>query len=151
LPHSVTIRSLRSPRPRRSQIKVASPLSSVILSHVRETARTARVLAPLRKLVPVRPLINSTRFIDTFDRSVCHDEPRATSDQYPKRPIHRCHPRDRRLYAILPQCSATNSAYLDEFFTWKFKFELNDGCLGILPPSRPGHIKWQIWRHYRPT
>jgi hypothetical protein len=29
----------------------------------------------------------------------------------------------------LPQCSTADSAYLDEFFTWKFKFELNDGCL----------------------
>jgi len=48
-----------------------------------------KVVTPSRKIVPVRPLINSTRSIDTFDSSVCHDEPRATSNQYPKKPIHR--------------------------------------------------------------
>ena len=31
---------------------------------------------------------------------------------------------------FLPQCSTADSAYPDEFsLTWKFKFELNDGCL----------------------
>ncbi len=29
----------------------------------------------------------------------------------------------------------------------EIKFELNDGCLGMYPLSRPGHIKFQIRRH----
>ena len=77
----------------------------------------ARVIIPFRKIDPVRPLINT---IDTFDSSACHDEPRGTSNQYPKRPIHRPVSLVTVIYMqFLPQCSIPDSAYLDELFTWK--------------------------------
>jgi hypothetical protein len=109
-----------------SSLSLSLSLSThTVLNSEKKLCMSTVVFTPF-KIYPVRPLINT---INTFDSSVCHDQPRGTSNQYPKRPNSSdCH-RDRHLYAILPQCSTADSAYLDVLSSshGNFKFELNYG------------------------